>query len=313
MVNLPFPIEERFYRYGRFLETKFGRKTQKVSINTGFSCPNLDGTIDTRGCIYCNNNSFKPSYCDPSLSVTEQINQGISFFLRRNNYQFLAYFQSYTNTHSSPEALFEKLTEALNHPKIVGIVVSTRPDCLPNQILEVLVQVNQHKPVMIEIGVESTLNKTLQWLNRGHSFEQVIETVTRVANLNIDIGVHLILGLPLESREEMINHAQIISKLAITTVKLHQLQIVKHTELEGMFNNSPQMFDFMSAEEYVSLCSDFVERLRPDIAIERFASQVRPDLIAVPTWKGVKSHHITELVKKELARRSSFQGALYND
>ncbi|HON17986.1 MAG TPA: TIGR01212 family radical SAM protein [Salinivirgaceae bacterium] len=308
MNSLPFPIEERFYRYSRFLESKFKHKTQKISINAGFSCPNLDGTIDTKGCIYCNNNSFKPNYCEPSISIHQQIEIGVDFFQRKHNYLYLAYFQSFTNTHTSPDRLESKLMEALSHPKVSGIIVSTRPDCLPPEIIEVLASINQKKPVMVEIGVESTSDETLRFLNRGHTFSQVEHAVYKVVEANLEIGAHLILGLPTENRQTMVTHAQTLSKLPLNSLKLHQLQIVKNTALERIYHSSPEIFHPMEVAEYVELCCDFLEHLRPDIAIERFASQVKPELLVVSPWNGVKNLHISEMVKKRLKQRESHQG-----
>jgi hypothetical protein len=307
----PFDINDRFYRYSRYLEQKFGVKVQKVSVDAGFTCPNLDGTISTGGCIYCNNQGFKPKYCQPSVSIADQINQGIAFFERKRHYHYLAYFQSYTNTHTTPPILREVLMQAAENNNVVGIIVSTRPDCVPDEILTVLQEINTLKPLMLEFGVESTLERSLKVLNRHHSYQQVCDTVLRTTDAGIDTGAHIILGLPGETREEIVNHAVELSKLPLSTVKLHQLQIVKNTALANMYHANPKSIPLIDWPEYVELCCDFLELLRPDIAIERFASQTTPELLAVQYWKGVRNHHITHLVQNKLAERESFQGKFW--
>lgn len=311
MDNLPFDRNDRFYRYGRFLEQKFGFKVQKVSIDAGFSCPNLDGTISTGGCIYCNNAGFKPKYCQPTVSIADQINQGIAFFEQKRHSHYLAYFQSYTNTHTTPQNLREVLMQAADNESVVGIIVSTRPDSVPDEILSVLQEINRIKPLMLEFGVESTLDRSLEILNRHHTYPQVCDAVKRSTSFGIETGAHIILGLPGETRHEMVNHAVELSKLPINTVKLHQLQIVKNTALSKMYHANPQSIPLIDWPEYVDLCCDFLERLRPDIAIERFASQTGPDLLEVQYWKGVRNHHITHLVQNKLAERESFQGKFW--
>ncbi len=308
MDKLPFDINERFFRYSRYLEQKFGFKVQKVSVDAGFTCPNLDGTISTGGCIYCNNQGFKPKYCQPTVSIADQVNHGIVFFERKRHYKYLAYFQSYTNTHTTPDTLREVVMQAVNHEKVEGIIVSTRPDCVPDEILAVLQEINLLKPLMLEFGVESTLDRSLEMLNRHHSYQKVCDAVLRATSAGMDTGVHIILGLPGETRAEMVNHAREISKLPVNTVKLHQLQIVKRTRLADMYRSDSQSISLIDWPEYTELCCDFVERLRPNIAIERFASQTAPDLLEVQYWKGVRNHHITHMVQNKLAERESFQG-----
>ena len=305
--------DERFYRYSRYLEQKFGTKVQKLSINAGFSCPNRDGTIGTEGCIYCNNQSFTPKYCTPSTSITEQIDKGIKFFERKRHYSYLGYFQSYTNTHTEPEKLYRKLLDVIENQDIVGVVVSTRPDCFGSEIIKALLKINNLKPLMVELGVESTLNRSLELLNRGHDYQQVCDSVHRLSNAGIETGAHLILGIPGETREEIVNHANEISKLPISTVKLHQLQIIKNTKLAEMYRNGSVSVKLLDWREYVELCVDFIEHLRPDIAIERFASQAAPELLEVSVWKNIRSYHVTNLVQNKLVERNTFQGKLYKN
>ena len=302
---------EKFFRYSKFLQDKFGAKVQKVSIDAGFTCPNLDGTINDKGCIYCNNSGFKPQYCSPEIPIEKQIGEGIKFFSRKQNYLYLAYFQSFTNTHTSPSILKEKLLKSANHNQIVGIIVSTRPDCVSKPIIDVLKEVSDIKEIMLEFGVESTDDQTLKFLNRGHTYRQVCEAVEICNKEGFDTGIHLILGLPGENRTQILNHAKEISKLPINSVKLHQLQIIKNTQLGKMYEQNPEKFDLINWSDYVELCCDFVELLRPDIAIERFASMVPPSMLVVQNWEGVKNHHITHLIEKNLTERGSKQGEKY--
>ncbi|MDD2562934.1 MAG: TIGR01212 family radical SAM protein [Salinivirgaceae bacterium] len=308
MDNLLFDINQRFYRYSEYLTRKFGSKVQKISVNTGLSCPNLDGTRSFGGCIYCNNEGFVPSYSNKITPIPDQIDQGIIFFERKRQYQYLAYYQSYTNTHTSPENLRNLLMQSVNHPKIVGIVVSTRPDCVSPEIISVLKEVHQIKPLMVEFGMESSLDRTLKLLNRGHSYEQLCSAVERSAQAGLDVGVHVILGLPGELRDEIIGHARAISKLPVSIVKIHQLQIVKRTKLAKLYREDPNYVQLIGWEDYVEICCDFLEILRSDIAVDRFASQTKPELLEVPYWDGVKNHHITHLVQNRMVERQSYQG-----
>ncbi len=303
----------QFYKYGRYLTKKFGAKVQKISIDAGFTCPNRDGTIGLEGCIYCNNHSFTPKYCAPTMSITEQITQGIKFFERKRDYLYLAYFQSYTNTHTKPSLLYKMLFEAAGNQNIVGIVVSTRPDCVSDGILDVLLKINDIKPIWVEFGLESTLDRSLKLLNRGHNYKQLCESVHKLSVAGILTGAHLILGIPGESRKDMVNHAIEISKLPLSTVKLHQLQIIKQTKLAEMYRNKTITVNLIDWPEYVDLCADFVEYLRPNIAIERFASQTTHEMLEVSPWKKIKNYHITHLVQNKLVERGTYQGIFHNN
>lgn len=213
-----------YREFGDFLRELFPYKVQKISINAGFTCPNRDGTKGFGGCTYCNNQTFSPEYCHTEKSVTEQLEEGVRFFSRKYpEMKYLAYFQAYTNTYDELDSLISKYEEALACPDVVGLIVGTRPDCMPNTLLDYFSTLSQKKFVMIEYGLESTLDRTLTRINRGHTHAESEEAIRRTAARNIYTGAHLILGLPGESREEILHHADILSALPLTTLKLHQL------------------------------------------------------------------------------------------
>lgn len=301
----------RYLNYNTLLRDEFSERVQKLSINAGFTCPNRDGSKGTGGCTYCNNQSFVPEYAKPVKSVYEQVKEGIDFFDHKYKAQkYLAYFQSYTNTYDSIENLIEIYEEALKHPKVVGIVVGTRPDCVDNELLDYFAELNKSRYVMIEYGIESTLNLTLEFINRGHTYEDAEEAIIKTDERGVRTGAHLILGLPKENREQILNHAKKISKLPLTILKLHQLQLIKGTKMARQFNEYPEWFHLMTAEEYIELVVDFLEILNPKIAIERFVSQSPSELLIAPDW-GLKNFEFVHKIEKRLEERDTWQGRLF--
>ncbi|HHT23847.1 MAG TPA: TIGR01212 family radical SAM protein [Bacteroidales bacterium] len=301
----------RYLNYNTLLRDEFSERVQKLSINAGFTCPNRDGSKGTGGCTYCNNQSFVPEYAKPVKSVYEQVKEGIDFFDHKYKVQkYLAYFQSYTNTYDSIENLIEIYEEALKHPKVVGIVVGTRPDCVDDELLDYFAELNKSYYVMIEYGIESTLNSTLDFINRGHTYEDAEEAIIKTSDKGIRTGAHLILGLPKESREQILNHAKKISKLPLTILKLHQLQLIKGTKMARQFNEYPEWFHLMGVEEYIELIVDFLEILNPKIAIERFVSQSPDQLLIAPNW-GLKNFEFVHKIEKRLEERDTWQGRLF--
>lgn len=288
-------------------------KVQKISINAGFTCPNRDGTKGWGGCTYCNNQTFSPEYCHTEKSVTEQLDEGVRFFSRKYpEMKFLAYFQAYTNTYDALESLIAKYEEALAYPGVVGLIVGTRPDCMPDELLNYFDQLSHRTFVLIEYGVESTLNKTLERINRGHSYEESVEAIRRTAERGIYVGAHLILGLPGESKEEIIGHAARMSRLPLTTLKLHQLQLIRNTRMACEYTGNPGAFHLYKVEEYIDLVIDFVERLTPRFAVERFVSQSPKELLIAPDW-GLKNFEFTAKVDKRFAERNSWQGKFFEE
>lgn len=300
-----------YKEFGDFLRENFPYKVQKISINAGFTCPNRDGTKGFGGCTYCNNQTFSPEYCHTEKSVSQQLEEGIRFFSRKYpNMKYLAYFQAYTNTYDELIVLRAKYEEALSHPEVVGLIIGTRPDCMPDELLDYLACLSANKFVMIEYGLESTLDKTLLRINRGHTYAESEAAIYRTTRKEIYTGAHLILGLPGESREEILHHADILSSLPLTTLKLHQLQLIRNTRMAREFSEYPEEFHLYTANEYIDLVIDFIERLNPSIVVERFVSQSPKELLIAPDW-GLKNHEFTTKVNKRISERNTWQGRLF--
>lgn len=300
-----------YNEFSDFLKDVFPGKVQKISLNAGFTCPNRDGTKGFGGCTYCNNQTFSPEYCHTEKSITRQLEEGVAFFARKYpEMRYLAYFQAYTNTYDTTERLIAKYEEALRFPGVCGLIVGTRPDCMPGDLLDYFSDLSKHSFVLVEYGVESTLDKTLRRINRGHTYAEAEEAICRTASQGIYTGAHLILGLPGESREEILSHAGRISKLPLTTLKLHQLQLIRNTRMAKEFEESPADFHLYSVDEYIDLVIDFVERLNPDIVVERFISQSPKELLIAPDW-GLKNYEFTAKVLKRFAERNTWQGRRY--
>lgn len=312
-----------------FLSQHFDHKVQKISINAGFTCPNRDGTRGRGGCTYCNNQSFNPDYELKDESVTAQLERGKSFFRRAqqkraekrgkllesdaHSLKYLAYFQAYTNTYGELEHLRSLYEEALSVDDVVGLVVGTRPDCMPDTLLDYFEELARHHFVHIEYGVESCNDALLQRINRGHDFACSVDAITRTAARGLPVGAHLILGLPGETREDTLAQAAALNALPLATLKLHQLQIVRGTamcvEYQRALRAGNSDFRLYTPEEYVTLVVDFLERLRPDLVVERFTSSSPRELLIAPDW-GLKNYEFVALVNREFARRGSRQGVL---
>lgn len=301
-----------YNEYGDFLKRIAGTKVQKISLNAGFTCPNRDGTIGRGGCTYCNNQTFNPAYCTTSKSITVQLEEGKAFFARKYpEMKFLAYFQAYTNTYDALDRLKAKYEEALRCPDVIGLVIGTRPDCMPASLLDYLAELNRRCLLIVEYGIESASDETLRRINRGHTFAQSVAAVEATARHGIRTGGHVILGLPGESHGELLRQARVISGLPLTTLKLHQLQLIKGTGMAREYEENPDAFHLFTADEYIDLAIDYVERLRPDLVLERFVSQSPPTLVIAPKWN-LKNYQFTEKVKKRMRERQTWQGRLYS-
>lgn len=287
--------------FSSFLSEHFpGEKVQKITLTAGFSCPTRDGSRGKGGCTYCNNKSFSPNYAAKQRSITEQLDEGIRFFSRKYPaMKYLAYFQSYTNTYGAVEDCIAKYEEALAHPGVVGLIIGTRPDCMPEPLLEYLSALARQRFVLIEYGVESTIDRSLERIQRGHSWAESVETIERTHRAGIMVGAHIILGLPGESREELLSHADRLGALPLTTLKIHQLQIIKGTLMAGEYLRQPEDFHLFTEEEYITLCVDFVRRLPRGLVIERFVSQSPPELLLAPRW-GWKNFEFTAKIERAL-------------
>lgn len=310
---MQFKNNKRYNDFSTFVRSKFGEKVKKVTINTGFTCPNRDGSKGYGGCTYCNNNSFSPDYGKGMVNVTEQIDEGIRFFSKRKKIDnFFAYFQSYTNTYADIDLIKSLYTEALQHPKVKGIIIGTRPDCVNEEIVDFLSGLcTKGHYVALEFGIESTLNRTLESINRCHTYEETVNAFELAKGKGIHLGGHIILGLPGESRTEILHHAVELSKLPLNLLKIHQLQIVKNTIMAHQFQKEPQLFQLYDLNEYIDLITTFISYLRPDIIIERFISESAPHLLIAPKW-GLKNFEIVEKINRRLIENHSWQGKNYN-
>ena len=309
-MKYPWGHSRRFNAYSNYILKEFGERVQKLSIDAGFTCPNRDGTVGTGGCTYCNNNAFNPSYCTPSKSISQQIIEGIEFHqkrYRRAN-KYLAYFQPFSNTYAPLDKLRNIYNEALKFPEVIGLVIGTRPDCIDDKKLEFFSELSKKYYVIIEYGIESCYDKTLERVNRGHSFEQSVKAITKTAQKGIKTGAHIIFGLPGETKQEMLDEADILSELPLNNIKFHQLQIIKDTEMAKEYREKPENFNLFSLNEYIDFIITFLERLTPDIVIERFAGEVPPRFLSGPNWGLIRNDQILNLIEKKLYEKNTWQG-----
>lgn len=294
--------------YRDWLAEKFpGGKVQKLSVNANLSCPNRDGTIGTGGCIYCDNTTFTPSYCMAGGGVARQLADGRQFFARKYpSMRYLAYFQSFTGTHSSSIPLLRALyEEAATQPGVVGLIIGTRPDTLPPQVVDLLADINRRLPVIVEIGAETSSDATLRLINRHHTWHDVCDAVERLVAVGIDCGLHLIAGLPGEDADRTLRSVDDACSLPISTIKLHQLQVIKDTPLHRMWERGEIDVKPYSLEDYIDLCVKVVERVPGHIAIERFLASSPPDKVVAPKW-GLKNYQFAHLLENYLSSHKKF-------
>ena len=315
---------KRYNSTAGILRREYGERLQKLVLDAGFTCPNRDGTLGTGGCTYCDNAAFHPGYSTPGKSLEKQIDEGIEF--HRIRYprvkHYLAYFQAYSNTYAPLERLKELYEEALSHPKVTGIVIGTRPDCIDEEKLDYLAALQQTPfasgagkegtpLVILEYGIESCYDKTLERINRGHDFECARRAVRMTAQRNIRTGAHFILGLPGETRQMMLDQCDTISDLPLDSVKFHQLQIVKGTRMEKEYSQTPGDFLRLPLDEYLDFIIDILERLRPDLGLERIVGEVPPRFVNETPWGLIRNVEILRLLDKRLEERGTFQGRLW--
>ena len=307
-MDVPFLYND----FSTFLKRYFPFKVQKISLNAGFTCPNRDGTKGYGGCTYCNNQTFNPEYCRTDKSIVQQLEEGKLFFARKYpQMKYLAYFQAYTNTYGGLEALRRKYEEALAVDDVVGLVIGTRPDCMSDELLDYLAEQKERTFVLIEYGIESTSDKTLRRINRGHTWAETVDAVRRTSERGILCGGHVILGLPGETRADMVRQAEDISSLPLTTLKLHQLQLIRGTRMAREYEEKPEDFHLFDVDEYMEVVIDYVERLRPDIVLERFLSQSPKDLLVAPDWN-LKNYEFNHRLWKRMRELDAYQGKKYD-
>ncbi|MDE6716010.1 MAG: TIGR01212 family radical SAM protein [Muribaculaceae bacterium] len=286
--------------FSDFLSRYFEGKVQKISINAGFSCPNRDGSKGTGGCTYCNNQTFNPDYCKPQKSITTQLIEGKQFFARKYpSMKYLAYFQAYTNTYADVDKVIAMYEEALAVDDVVGIIVGTRPDCMPDTLLQYLANLSKSRFVLVEYGVETSHDSTLQLINRCHTWQESVDAINRTVTAGVLCGVHVIMGLPGESVEMMLSTIDNLSKLPISTIKIHQLQLIRGTKMARDVEEGRYKVAQWNAEQYVDLCCEIVKRIPRRIAIERFVSQSPDELLISPRW-GLKNYQFTNLLLARL-------------
>ena len=308
----PWGHNRRFNSYTNYLREPFGCRVQKVSIHAGFTCPNRDGTKGTGGCTFCNNDAFSPSYCRAEKPIKQQILEGILFHETRYKTadKYLAYFQAFSNTYKPLGDLQEIYNQALEDGRVIGLVIGTRPDCIDNDKLEYFKKLAEDYYIVIEYGIESCNNNILKRINRGHTFEETVKAINKTSAMGIRTGAHIIFGLPGESREEMLDSAQIISRLPLNNIKLHQLQIIKETLIEEEYRKNPAEFYIFDFDEYLDFIVNYLELLNPAFIVERIAGEVPPRYNAGRQW-GLRYDQILSLLEKRLEERNTWQGRLY--
>lgn len=306
---MKYSVSMPYNDYGTWLRQRFPYKVQKISVDAGFTCPNRDGRLGTGGCIYCNNDSFNPSYCQREKSVKQQLVEGKEFFRRKYpEMRYMAYFQAFTNTYSTLDHLKSLYEEALDVEDVVGLVIGTRPDCIDDTLLDYLTQLARQTMVTLEYGIETANDDTLRLIRRGHDFQCVRDAVERTKGRGIVIGGHVILGLPGEDAEESVRQATIMSELGLDVLKIHQMQIIRGTRLAQMYAENP--FHLYTPEEYSELIVRYLEHLSEDMVVERFASQSPKEMLIAPKW-GLKNYELTNLIVNKMKREGRRQGSLF--
>ncbi len=324
-----FANNKRYNSFVGYYKRVYGERLQKLVLDAGFTCPNRDGRLGYGGCTFCDNAAFHPNYSTNDKSLHKQIDEGIEFHRIRypRAKHYLAYFQAYSNTYSDLAHLRELYENALSHPNIVGIVIGTRPDCVDKEKLEYLSDLSKgkilkdwhrdlqfqslDKPIItVEYGVESCYDKTLLRINRGHDFQTAVEAIKITADLGLDVGGHFILGLPGETKQMLLDQCAVINSLPLTSVKFHQLQIVKGTVMQKEYKANPEEFLSFGSMEYIDFIIELLERLRPDLCIERIAGEVPPRFVEETPWGLIRNVQLIQLLDKRLKGKNSFQGRL---
>ena len=349
MTRPEYPDGRRYNSFVGYFKKRYGERLQKIVLDAGFTCPNRDGKVGRGGCTYCDNAAFHPAYSTAGKSLLRQLDEGIGFHKvrYRNTVHYLAYFQSFSNTYAPLERLKVLYEEALSHPDVVGIVIGTRPDCVDAEKLDYLSALAQGKVlkdwvrmmpdmsvepvlkqvsgatvaerplvemrtpvVIVEYGIESVYDSTLVRINRGHDFATARQAVEMTAARGLDVGAHFILGLPGETKEMMLEGAAAINALPVRSVKFHQLQIVKGTKMEKEFAEKREDFVQFGLEEYIGFFTELLERLRPDLYIERFVGEVPPRFVNETPWGLIRNVELLRLLEQELEARNTWQGRL---
>jgi radical SAM protein (TIGR01212 family) len=307
MSGLPALSDRPYRAFSRFLRERFGAKVYRVTIDAGFTCPNVDGSVAVGGCVYCDNRSFSPNRRLPRTTVTEQVRHGVELLQKRYGaQQFLAYFQAGTNTYASVDKLRRLYDEALQHPAIVGLIVGTRPDCLPEPVLQLLEGYARKQWVCVELGLQTIHNRSLDWMNRGHHYDVFADAMNRARGRSLNLCAHVILGLPSESHSDMMATADACASMGLDGIKIHNLHVVHDTPLQQMYESGAvRMFE---RDEYVDVLCDFLERLPPEMVIHRLSGDAPPDFLVAPTWC-LDKPGLLAAIEGEFSRRGTRQGS----
>jgi radical SAM protein (TIGR01212 family) len=299
-------MRRRYNSFGSYIKKRFGTIVYKVNVDAGFTCPNRDGTISTSGCIYCNNDSFRPASCTPTLSISEQINNGIAHIKKRYKAEkFLVYFQPYTNTYAPVEELERCYREALSAPSVIGLAIGTRPDSVDEEKIAFLESLAKRYFILVEYGMQSIYERTLKFINRGHDYSTFLKALDLTKNRGIFIGAHVIVGFPTETREEMLSMADEVSLMPIDFLKMHQLQVIKDTPLEILYRES--QFHLFGYEEYLEVIAEFIERLSPRLVLQRLFATAPDNILVGPRW-GKSRQEILRDIEKRLEFKDTYQG-----
>jgi radical SAM protein (TIGR01212 family) len=301
--------DQRYFPLSRFLRERFGGKVYRVTIDAGFTCPNVDGTVAVGGCVYCDNRSFSPNRRLPRATIQAQLERGIAILQRRFQAdRFLAYFQAATNTYAPVEKLERLYDEALLHQQVVGLAIGTRPDCVPEPVLKLVENYARSRYVCLELGLQTIHDHSLDWMNRGHHYDAFVDAIHRAKARGFDICAHVILGLPGESWADMMATAEALACHPVQGVKIHNLHVVRGTPLEKDYRlGKVRLFE---RDEYVSVVCDFLERLPPQMVIHRLSGDAPPDFLVAPTWC-LDKQPLLQSIRQELERRQSWQGKLW--
>ena len=299
----------RYNSFGSYVKRTFGTSVHKVNIDAGFTCPNRDGTVGVGGCIYCNNQSFKPDACRSTLSVREQVQNGKAYVQKRYGAKkFLAYFQPYTNTHAPVDRLESLYLEALEEPAVMGLAIGTRPDCVDEEKLDMLARLGEDHFILVEYGLQSIYEKTLRLINRGHDFASFLRAVELTKQRGIHTGAHIIVGFHSETEDEMLEMAREVSDTGIEFLKIHQLQVIKDTQLAAIYEE--EQFKVFGYEEYIDFILRFIERLSPDLVLQRLFATAPDEMLIAPRWNRTRNEILRD-IEKHFVKRDSYQGKLY--
>lgn len=309
----PWGTERRLNTYSDYFRKHFGQRVQKITIDAGFTCPNRDGTCGTGGCTFCNNKAFNPSYNQAENLISDQILQGMAFHKKRYRKasQYLAYFQAYSNTYGDLDHLKDLYEQALKVPGIIGIVVGTRPDCVDGTKLDYFQELSLRCHMVVEYGIESVFDRTLERVNRGHDVMTTLHAIQETARRGIHVGGHLIVGLPGETREDFLETAKVISSWPLNSIKFHQLQLIKGTVMAREYEENPDDFMEFSMEGYLQLMMEMLEILNPAFVVERIAGEVNPGMSLREGW-GIRYDAVLRAFETLLEEQNSWQGKHFN-